>query len=73
MKEQRLKDSQKAKLISEFDSSINPDMTVDSSPLLQGDANEEQRLKKTMEEKKKATKDGKLDAITEEEIQKKAE
>jgi hypothetical protein len=73
MKEQRLKDSQKAKLISKFDSSINPDMTVDSSPLLQGDANEEQRLKKTMEEKKKATKDGKLDAITEEEIQKKAE
>lgn len=41
---------------------------IDSQPLLEGDSNEEQRLKPVLEEKNKAALHGKLDRITPEEI-----
>ena len=67
-----MNEKEKAKLAGRFaqteeTTSINPD-SLDTSPLLSGDANEEQRLKPVLEEKKKATINGKLDRITAEEI-----
>lgn len=53
--QQRLNEKQKAKLIGQFagSPSINQ-TTIDPEAFLNGDSNEEQRLKNTMEQKQKA-------------------
>jgi hypothetical protein len=45
---------------------------VDTQPLLIGDSNEEQRLQKTLEEKKQASENGKLSRLTADQIDEKA-